>query len=187
MKRIRILLLVGAVASASLAATQYQYDALNRLKRADYADGRSLSYHYDAQGNIVACVVVAAVNSRGVTDAWEIQYFGQTNRITATSDSDHDGLSDVQEFMAGTNPTNASSCLKMSAGSSARGSNGVFQVEWQSVADRFYLIERSTNLLANPAFAPVARDVRGLAGTTRWTDPAPGPGRTFYYRVSLEP
>lgn len=178
---------LGVTVSTALAATQYQYDALSRLKRTDYADGRSVSYHYDPQGNLVACAVVALVNNRGVTDAWEIQYFGQTNRITAVSDYDHDGLSDVQEFMAGTNPTNATSCLNMSGGSSAGVSNGVFQVEWQSVADKFYLIERSANLLANPAFVAVARDIRGLAGTTRWTDTAPSRGSVAYYRITLEP
>lgn len=175
------------VSGAAWAATQYQYDSLNRLKRADYADGRSLSYHYDAQGNIVACVVVAAVNSRGVTDAWELQYFGQTNLITAASDRDGDGSPDTQEFMAGTDPTNGTSCLTAATDALSGVSNGVYEIEWQSVADKFYRIDRSTNLLANPAFLPVAHDIRGVAGVTHWIDTAPSPGRASFYRISLEP
>ena len=187
MKLWQTVVLIVLVSGAAWAATQYQYDAVNRLKRADYADGRSVSYHYDAQGNIIACVVVALVNSRGVTDAWELQYFSQTGLVTAVSDHDHDGLKDVAEFMAGTNPTNAASCLAIGSASPPSATNAVAQVEWQSVADKFYRIDRATNLLATPAFVPVAHDIRGLAGTTRWTDTAPSSGGVSYYRITLEP
>ena len=47
------------------------------------------------------------VNHNGVPDTWEIANFGNLTTVTATSDYDHDGLTDVQEYQLGTNPKNA--------------------------------------------------------------------------------
>lgn len=43
-------------APAAQAATQYTYDALNRLTKVIYDDGRSISYTYDAAGNMASRV-----------------------------------------------------------------------------------------------------------------------------------
>jgi len=47
-------------------------------------------------------------NGNGLPDSWELQYFGNLNQ-TAAGDFDHDGISNLQEFYDGTNPTNANS------------------------------------------------------------------------------
>jgi hypothetical protein len=44
------------------------------------------------------------VNHNGVPDTWEIESFGSLSYMTATSDTDSDGVSDRQEWAAGTNP-----------------------------------------------------------------------------------
>ncbi|MFZ4393995.1 MAG: ammonia-forming cytochrome c nitrite reductase subunit c552 [Kiritimatiellia bacterium] len=44
------------------------------------------------------------VNHNGVLDTWEMANFGNLTTVTATSDYDHDGLTDYQEWAAGTNP-----------------------------------------------------------------------------------
>jgi hypothetical protein len=49
----------------------------------------------------------------GLGDAWEIAYFGSTNASNAALDSDGDLMSNLDEFRAGTNPTNALSVLKV--------------------------------------------------------------------------
>ena len=49
------------------------------------------------------------VNHNGVPDTWEIANFGNLTSVTATSDHDHDGLTDIQEYHAGTNPNNPDS------------------------------------------------------------------------------
>jgi sialate O-acetylesterase len=50
--------------------------------------------------------VYAAVdsNGNGLPDAWETAYFGNLDQ-TANSDFDSDGLTNYEEFLAGTNPT----------------------------------------------------------------------------------
>lgn len=47
-------------------------------------------------------------NGNGLPDSWEMQYFGNLNQ-TATGDYDGDGVDNLQEFLDGTNPTNAAS------------------------------------------------------------------------------
>ncbi len=44
----------------------------------------------------------------GLPDSWELAHFGNLNQ-TATGDPDGDGVSNLQEFLDGTNPTNAAS------------------------------------------------------------------------------
>src|SRR5258708_6045677 len=40
----------------------------------------------------------------GIPDAWEIKYAGNLTRFSATSDSDGDGATDLEEYLAGTDP-----------------------------------------------------------------------------------
>jgi hypothetical protein len=44
-------------------------------------------------------------SGNGLPISWEMQYFGATN-VDPNADPDHDGLSNLQEFWAGTDPTN---------------------------------------------------------------------------------
>jgi hypothetical protein len=59
-------------------------------------------------------------------------------------------------------------------------------VSWQSVTNRTYYLQRSTNLLVQPAFSTIQSNLTGQAGVTSYTDsnaPAPGPA---YYRVGVQ-
>src|SRR5205085_7734498 len=52
----------------------------------------------------------------GIADAWEAQYFGSASTNTASNallDSDGDGMTNLDEYRAGTNPTNAASLLNI--------------------------------------------------------------------------
>jgi hypothetical protein len=49
-------------------------------------------------------------NGNGLPDSWELAHFGNLNQTT-TGDSDGDGVSNLQEFLDGTNPTNSASAL----------------------------------------------------------------------------
>ncbi len=49
----------------------------------------------------------------GMTDGWEVQYGFQVVANDAADDSDGDGMSNIQEYIAGTNPTNSQSSLKI--------------------------------------------------------------------------
>src|SRR5204862_321086 len=54
-------------------------------------------------------------NGDGLPDAWQIQFFGSITLPNAapSADPDNDGFINLQEYLAGTNPTNAASFLKL--------------------------------------------------------------------------
>jgi len=87
----------------------------------------------------------------GLPVPWLLTYFGTTN-VNANADPDHDGMSNAQEYQAGTDPNNANSVLRITAESFGPGGTTA-SLTWNSVPTRFYY------LLKNP-------DLR----TANWTD-----------------
>src|ERR1035438_3253226 len=84
-------------------------------------------------------------DNNGLPDWWELQYFGQLTGTNPQADPDGDGASNLAEFLAGTNPTNFNSALRLTA-RRGPGAN-VVTLQWPSAAGRYYNLLRSTNLL----------------------------------------
>jgi hypothetical protein len=115
-----------------------------------------------------------------ISYAWLQQYGLATDGSADYLDSDHDGLNNWQEWLAGTNPTNALSGLKIT---SASRSDSGFVVTWQSENTRMYYVQRSVGL-AQSAFSTIQNNIVGQAGTTSYTDSnAVGP---VFYRVGVK-
>ncbi|MCI0366026.1 MAG: hypothetical protein L0219_19380, partial [Phycisphaerales bacterium] len=51
----------------------------------------------------------------GIPDAWELQFTNTLASFNASSDRDGDGFTDVQEYLADTNPHDANSALRITA------------------------------------------------------------------------
>jgi Bacterial TSP3 repeat len=84
------------------------------------------------------------LDGNGLPIAWEKDYFGTTN-INANADPDGDGMSNLQEYLAGTNPTDPNSRLRITAvGANTIGSSAT--LTWTSVPSRLYCVEERTNL-----------------------------------------
>jgi len=92
-------------------------------------------------------------------------------------------MNNWQEFIAGTIPTNAASCLRMV--SASQNGSGV-KVTWQSVNTRTYYLQRATNVAVPPAFSTIQSNITGLFGTTSYTDPVAINGGSFFYRVGVQ-
>jgi hypothetical protein len=115
-------------------------------------------------------------NVSGEFMGWLQQYGLPTDGSAGYADSDHDGLSNWQEWVCGTCPTNPQSALRLL---SAVPSNTNVTVTWQSVAGVNYFLERSTNLTA--PFGHLASFIMGQAGTTSYADTnVAGTGQLFY-------
>jgi hypothetical protein len=95
-------------------------------------------------------------SSDGIPDAWMNKYFGHSNpratdKSRATDDADGDGLNNLQEYIAGMNPTNGGSAQNIISLA-----NGTLQ--FQAKAYELYEILGSTNL-ANPNWTRVGNPV----------------------------
>lgn len=84
------------------------------------------------------------VNGNGISDIWEQQFFANTSSLrTADTDTDGDGLTDLEEFLAGTDPNSPPRPFALSVGSET----GNLRLEWPSVPSQFYRVHTSTNLV----------------------------------------
>jgi hypothetical protein len=119
-------------------------------------------------------------NGNGLPDAWERIYFG-TLGVNPNADADGDSMSNKQEYLAGTNPTNSFENLTITAfandptGTSAR-------LTWSSVPTRYYLVQKTLDL-SSPVWADSGAGLISPAGssTTHSFTETNGPER--YYRV----
>lgn len=112
----------------------------------------------------------------GLPDDWEEFYFDDLSQ-TATDDFDHDGASNLQEYLAGTDPTDPNSVFKITTFQNA---DQQTELRWPNVPNRHFEVEYSENLttwqtITNPAlYFPTAQQVI-------WTETTNAPTR--FYRV----
>lgn len=119
------------------------------------------------------------INSNGIADAWEQQYFG--GPVAATNDADHDGLNNLAEYLAGTSPLSAADVLAVTGIVVA--ANGATAIGWRVTPYRSYRVDATTNLAA--AWFPTGGVWEAAAGATgmSWTS---APSATpHFYRVAL--
>jgi hypothetical protein len=84
------------------------------------------------------------LDANGLPIAWEFTYFGASG-VDPNADPDHDGQSNLQEYLAGTNPTNAADVLEITAYTTAPGGTTNL-VTWTSVPTRFYYLQKTLGL-----------------------------------------
>ena len=130
---------------------------------------------------LVSSVALDSVGD-GIPNWWRQLYFGgygtQTNALSAaTADPDGDGFSNLQEFLAGTDPRNAASALRIrDAG-----------VTFDTMTNKLYRVEFTNDLLAGSWSNLTATAVIGTGSAVTVPDPgASGQSRRFY-RVRLVP
>ncbi|MEI6516972.1 MAG: thrombospondin type 3 repeat-containing protein [bacterium] len=98
------------------------------------------------------------------------------------ADTDGDGLNDLQERIAGTNPRDGADCLKMLAPS---WSGGVV-VRWASASNRVYRLDRSTNLVGS-AWETLSPSILALPPMNVYTDEVAKGHGPYFYRVGVVP
>jgi len=153
------------------SAQSFDYDAAGRVTRAVYSAGATITYQYMLDGsltniNITGTQAHEDTDGDGLPDAWEWVYLNTLTNAAAGDpnqngksnlweyqngydpldpDSDGDGAPNTDETAAGTDPLNPESVFEVSV-CGVRVSGNV--VQWNSVTNKYYRIERSSNLPA---------------------------------------
>jgi subtilisin family serine protease len=172
----------GAVA---LAAMNFPSETVaQRIQRVlanvDVVPGLSGLVHTGGRLNLQRMV---DTDGNGLPDWWELKYFGHLTGTDPNADPDHDGMSNLAEWLAGTNPTNAASCLRLAL-LSASNSNGVV-LSWPSVAGKTYWLARSTNL-STGFNSTIFTNIAATAPINTKTDTVIFPRSAGFYRVGVE-
>jgi len=123
-------------------------------------------------------------NTNGIPDAWVIESFGTTNGFTASGDSDTDGVSNLDEYLGGTNPTNKNDFLSLN---DVAFSNGNIRMAWRSSRQtRLYRIEKKTNLLDSAWIDSGSGTIVANSSTNTFSPPLPANTQGFFrIRVSV--
>ena len=116
----------------------------------------------------------------GAGDPWEAQYgFNTNSSVDGALDFDGDGMSNRDEYVAGTNPTNALSVLKLTLSTTPGG-----MLEFVAQSNLSYSVQYRTNLsLAVWTSLTNAPGQLSLVRTVLVNAPYPAPEIERYYRV----
>ena len=119
-----------------------------------------------------------------ISYAWLQQYGLPTDGTADYVDSDGDQMNNWQEWIAGTDPEDPTSVLRILTLSTR---TGAVDVTWQSIAYRIYSLHRGSDLASQSSFQIIASNVVGQAVMTTYSDTnAIGTG-PFFYRISVQP
>jgi len=168
------------------------------------AAGASLTRVYDAgawtvsltASNLAGSSTITRTNAIQVVTPfadWQFRYFACTNcsSALATADPDGDNMSNANEFVAGTDPTDRASVFRIA--SVARAGNDVC-ITWSTVTNRSYNVWAAAPASGGSflnSFGPIPLNPSPIAGTPTnalWRDiggATNNPSR--YYRVSVLP
>jgi hypothetical protein len=170
----------GAPAQTFSRAANYAY----ATGPASLQQGNADTISFSQKGKLLRLDLVVTAkdtNGLGLPDYWQVQYFG-TIGINPQADPDHDGASNHQEYLAGTDPIDSSSVfeitslrfklLQTSAGAT---------LSWKSVADKSYTVLSGTNL--NHGFSVVGSNILATPPENVFIDTSAS-SQSGFYRVS---
>ena len=139
-----------------------------------YAWGANIGW-IDLSGIRTLSLAAPDTDSDGIPDAWE---YGHTNVLAALGggDSDGDGISDLDEYLADTDPFDASDFLSITDFQTLGTTN---EVTWPVKTTRLYTLEHTTALsngtswVAGSSFIPssgpdVTETLSGVTNATRF-------------------
>jgi hypothetical protein len=121
------------------------------------------------------------IDSDGLPDSWELEYFGSATGAVAAADSDQDGFSNLAECVSGHDPTNAASFFRIISQSAMNVTGAPFIVNWEPMFGRVYGVLWSDSLPGG--FTNISGDIPYPTGS--YTDTVQRAGQEHFYRIEV--
>ena len=164
----------------------------------DTVNGLAASTNYDfrvkATGTFGSSdyATVSAGTPAGIGDGipgwWRQQYFGNglsaSGNAALNADPDGDGMTNYQEYLAGTNPTSAASLFHITA--IAPGGGGM-RVTFASMSGKTYRVDKTSTLKDPNSWVTVQDNVAGTGSNISITDLGVNSAHGCFYRVIVYP
>jgi len=152
------------------------------LKTTNLTDQVIRSRHAIEANERPSLIIDRDTDGDGIANDWEYFYFGENSIMTATSDSDSDGKTDLHEYNAGTNPTDNQDAFEITSSGEANATD--WQLQWPSKPGKTYTIQETPDLQTWTDLPGVTITTNGSTSTAifvKSTDP-----RAFY-RIKVNP
>jgi hypothetical protein len=103
--------------------------------------------------------------------------------VLRDGDSDGDGMSDWNEYLAGTSPSNPASVFAIKGAVQIVGTG--FVIQWNSSSNQFYTLERATNLSWD-GFLPLVNCITATPPDNVHTDNVQNATQGYFYRLKTQ-
>ncbi|RYD23795.1 MAG: hypothetical protein EOP88_02810 [Verrucomicrobiaceae bacterium] len=188
-------LLTGYAYSANVG--WITFEQTHGKPRIDLFTGRFLGYAYSANvgwlaldapgaGLYAASIHTPDNDGDGLSNAWEYANFNSENIATELTDSDKDGVSDLREFLAGTDPKDPTDFFRVISTTHATGSTTT-SLEFTTRTNRSYTIERSGDLSGTWADSGLGLFAPSTDATTSKSVSHPAAARQFFRVTARRP
>jgi len=122
-----------------------------------------------------------ASDTDAMDDNWEIRYFGDLNQGN-DGDHDGDGMSNLSEYLAGTNPTDKESYLRIVMARIIPGAE--ISIQWTAIIGKTYRVQYKDSL-SSTEWTNFSGDVLAVSTIVEKADNTPMTSSQRFYRVIL--
>ncbi|MBI2948503.1 MAG: chitobiase/beta-hexosaminidase C-terminal domain-containing protein [Verrucomicrobia bacterium] len=156
-----------------------------RFSNADGSPDLRTQYDFETRPASVWVQTAALRKPEIISDEWKIHFFRSLTNESAQPDADpdQDGVSNLSEYLAGTNPISAASALHLESARFDSAKNRVV-LRWLGAPGRIYTLEANSTL-RGADWKTVVSDLPGTGAMQEFV-PDEIPSATRFYRLRLQ-